>query len=107
MQQVTYHFRAMLEVFSQNCFYFKLLVWFEIEWAGFCKKRLVVSATQKAQLKVQKNAYQLFSFWIFRDSVSFFFRLSEFFCPLLARQDTAAGVEQPFGCLIAQNRQAV
>jgi len=39
--------------------------------------------------------------------VQFFFRLSEFFCPLLARLDIRAGVEQPFGCLIVQNRQAV
>ena len=40
--------------------------------------------------------------------VFFFFRLSEFFiCPLLARLDIGAGVEQPFGCLIVQNRQAV
>jgi len=38
----------------------------------------------------------------------FFFRLSEFFFyPLLARPDIGAGVEQPFGCLIVQNRQAV
>jgi len=38
----------------------------------------------------------------------FFFRLSEFFFyPLLARLDIGAGVEQPFGCLIVQNRQAV
>jgi len=37
-----------------------------------------------------------------------FFRLSEFFFyPLLARLDIWAGVEQPFGCLIVQNRQAV
>jgi len=37
----------------------------------------------------------------------FFFLLSEFiFYPLLARLDIAAGVEQPFGCLIVQNRQA-
>jgi len=37
-----------------------------------------------------------------------FFRLSEFFFyPLLARPDIGAGVEQPFGCLIVQNRQAV
>jgi len=38
---------------------------------------------------------------------NFFFRLSEFFYPLLARLDIGAGVEQPFGCLIVQNRQAV
>jgi len=76
MQQVAYLFRVMLQDFSQNCFYLKLLVWFEIKWAGFCKKQLVVrakkfvvSATQKAQLKVEKNAYQLFYFWIFRDLV--------------------------------------
>jgi len=38
----------------------------------------------------------------------FFFRLSEFFFyPLLARLDIGTGVEQPFGCLIVQNRQAV
>jgi len=74
MQQVAYLFRVMLQIFSQNCFYFKRLVWFEIEWADFCRKQLVASAkqlvfsaTQKAQLKVQKN--QLFYFWIFRDSV--------------------------------------
>ena len=36
-----------------------------------------------------------------------FFRLSEFFYPLLARLDIEAGVEQPFGCLIVQNHQAV
>ena len=37
-----------------------------------------------------------------------FFHLSEFFFyPLLARLDIGAGVEQPFGCLIVQNRQAV
>jgi len=36
-----------------------------------------------------------------------FFRLSESFYPLLARLDIGAGVEQPFGCLIVQNRQAV
>jgi len=29
------------------------------------------------------------------------------FYPLLARLDIGAGVEQPFGCLIVQNRQAV
>ena len=41
-------------------------------------------------------------------SLFFFFRLSEFFFyPLLARPDVGAGVEQPFGCLIVQNRQAV
>ena len=39
---------------------------------------------------------------------TFFFRLSEFFFyPPLARLDIGAGVEQPFGCLIVQNRQAV
>jgi len=38
----------------------------------------------------------------------FFFRLSEFFFyPLLTCLDIGAGVEQPFGCLIVQNRQAV
>jgi len=38
----------------------------------------------------------------------FFFRLSElFFYPLLAHLDIGAGVEQAFGCLIVQNRQAV
>ena len=38
----------------------------------------------------------------------FFFRLSEFFFyPLLDRARFGAGVEQPFGYLIAQNRQAV
>jgi len=38
----------------------------------------------------------------------FFFRLSEFFFyPLLARLNIGAGVEQPLGCLIVQNRQAV
>jgi len=37
----------------------------------------------------------------------FFFRLSEFFYPLLARQDIGAGIEQPFGCLIVQKREAV
>jgi len=37
----------------------------------------------------------------------FFFRLSEFFYPLLARLNIGAGVEQPFGCLIVQNHQAV
>jgi len=36
-----------------------------------------------------------------------FFRLSEFFYPLLAHLDIGAGFEQPFGCLIVQNRQAV
>jgi len=37
-----------------------------------------------------------------------FFRSSEFFfCPLLGRLDIGAGVEQPFGCLVVQNRQAV
>ena len=37
-----------------------------------------------------------------------FFRLSEFFFyPLLARLNIWAGVEQPFGCLVVQNRQAV
>jgi len=42
------------------------------------------------------------------DFFCFFFRLSEFFFyPLLARLDIGAGVEQPFGCLIVQNRQAV
>jgi len=35
------------------------------------------------------------------------FRLSEFFYPLLVRLDIGAGVEQQFGCLIVQNRQAV
>jgi len=36
------------------------------------------------------------------------FRFSEFFFyPLLARLDIGAGVEQPFGYLIVQNRQAV
>ena len=30
-----------------------------------------------------------------------------FFYPLLIRLDIGAGVEQPFGCLIVQNRQAV
>jgi len=41
-------------------------------------------------------------------SIVFFFRLSEFFYyPLLARLDIGAGVEQPFGCLIVQNRQAM
>jgi len=37
----------------------------------------------------------------------FFFRFSKFFYPLLARLDIGAGVEQPFGCLIVPNRQAV
>jgi len=38
----------------------------------------------------------------------FFFRLSEFFFYLLlGHQDIGAGVEQLFGCLIVQNRQAV
>jgi len=42
------------------------------------------------------------------DKLVFFFRLSEFFFyPLLAHLDIRAGVEQPFGCLIVQNRQAV
>jgi len=42
------------------------------------------------------------------NSFFFFFRLSEFFfCPLLACLDIEAGVEQPFGCFIVQNRQAV
>ena len=37
-----------------------------------------------------------------------FFHLNEFFfSPLLACLDIGAGVEQPFGCLIVQNRQAV
>ena len=36
-----------------------------------------------------------------------FFRLNEFFYPLLASLGIGAGVEQPFGCLIVQNRQAV
>ena len=35
------------------------------------------------------------------------FHLSKFFCPLLACVDVGTGVEQPFGCLIFQNRQAV
>ena len=47
-------------------------------------------------------------FAIFYKSLGFFFRLSElFFNPLLARRDIGAGVEQPFGCLIVQNRQAM
>jgi len=38
----------------------------------------------------------------------FFFRLNKFFFySLLSRLDIGAGVEQPFGCLIIQNRQAV
>jgi len=36
-----------------------------------------------------------------------FFRLSEFFYPLLARLAIGAGVEQPFGRPIVQNCQAV
>jgi len=44
---------------------------------------------------------------LFVQSVFSFFRLSEFFYPLLARLDIGASVEQPFGCLIVQNRQAV
>jgi len=40
--------------------------------------------------------------------VIFLIRFNEFFFyPLLARLDIGAGVEQPFGCLIVQNRQAV
>ena len=35
------------------------------------------------------------------------FFLSEFFYPLLGRTRFGAGVEQSFGCLIVQNRQAV
>jgi len=38
---------------------------------------------------------------------SVFFRVSGFFYPLLARLDIGVGVEQPFGCLIVQNCQAV
>ena len=33
--------------------------------------------------------------------------MSEFFYPLLAQLDIGAGIEQPFGCLIVQNHQAV
>ena len=59
-----------------------------------------------------KQAYSLTSkqrkWWRNTSKNMVFFRLSEFFFyPLLARLDIGAGVEQPFGCLIVQNRQAV
>jgi len=48
------------------------------------------------------------NFLVWEIYLCFFFLLSEFFYPLLARLDIAgAGVEQSFDCLIVQNRQTL
>ena len=64
-------------------------------WLKFESENISRPKSETAYLNMTKMLY-------------FFFRLSEFFFyPLLARLDIGAGAEQPFGCPIVQNRQAV
>jgi len=72
--------------------------------------KLTTAATIHNKLKY--NSYndlpRLLLLMPFLRHAFFFFCLSEFFFyPLLAHIDIGAGVEQPFGYLIVQNRQAV